>query len=567
MSRRPVSAEELIRNNTPGIVVLEKPRFISKLERTKLAILRQQQQSNKLDKPAKRKLVVETEEETFALTPVKRNSSKKFNFDWNLDQEDTSTEVPLLEEKSKVFDVIRHEKHWSEKRLEEMNVRDWRIFKEDFNINSKGGHIDNPLRRWKESQIPEKLLDVIIKDLKYQTPTPIQRATIPLALNHRDVVGIAETGSGKTLAYLIPLLSYLLQIDSNYMEFEHQLDASYNNTLGLILAPTRELALQISAEATKFGEILGFNVVTIIGGHQYEESIHSIRNSVHIVVATPGRLVDSIERNIISLKRCYYFILDEVDRMIDMGFEKPLQFVLDKLPDTAQLNTTIDLRIFNIPKKITLMFTATMSPSIEKMTKNYLVNPGYLSVGNSGEATENIEQQFEYLGESAEDFDHARFTKLLNTLKHHKRLSGQFSVIIFANFKRVCDVLSTELLKSGFKDNVVIHGSKSQESRESAIAQFKSKESTILIATDVAARGLDVPNVSLVVNFQMVNKFDEYIHRIGRTGRAGKTGISYTFLDDSNVGLFLELKKFLVKGRKKVPDWLLKQTQSQILRD
>lgn len=576
MSRRPVSVDDFIKNNTPGYEVLSKPKFLSKKERERIAELKKQQQLLKQIVQPKRKVEFierEYEQEQTPKPNKKKNKSKKFNFDWN-EEEDTSIDFqPLLAAEDKPADIqITSEVHWSEKELKDMSPRDWRIFKEDYKIRSKGGEVDCPLRAWEEARIPPKLLNTIVDKLGYIEPTPIQRAAIPLAINQRDIVGIAETGSGKTLAFLIPLLSYILSIETNYLQYEHQQEENYNKPLGLILAPTRELALQITKEAQKFCEYLGFNVVSIIGGHQYEETVHSIKNGVHIVVATPGRLIDSIERNIIGLNRCYYFIMDEADRMIDMGFEKSLQEILTHLPTLEHLNKSIDLRIFYLKKRITLMFTATISPPIEKITKNYLTQPAYISIGNVGEAIENIDQQFDYASGTidSEDLDERRLDKLIKLIRNHMSHQGkQYSIIIFANYKKICDRLSYELNNQGFNDNVVIHGSKTQDAREVAIANFRSNKAKILIATDVAARGIDVPNVSLVVNFQMVKKFDEYVHRIGRTGRAGNTGTSYTFVSDSDAEVFGDLKKFLIRGAKKCPDWLLKHssTQSQFLKE
>lgn len=581
MGPRPISAKDLIQKNTLSATVLDKPKFLSKLEREKLGTIRnlqlQTKQQNARKKVALHHQDDDDDEEEYKMPSLKQrkvpNAKKggpKFKFGWDEELEETDIIEPLLDEAPTTVQPLiqQNEKHWSEKTIEEMTLRDWRIFKEDYSITSRGGNIANPLRRWNESEIPKEIQDLLTKTLKYTTPTPIQRAAIPVALKMRDILGIAETGSGKTLAYLIPLLTYLFHIEKNYIEFEHRQDSNYNKALGLILAPTRELALQISQEAQKIGNKLGFNVVTIIGGHKYEETVHSVKDGVHVIVATPGRLVDSIERKIISLSRCYYFILDEVDRMIDMGFEKPLQTILDNLPSNEQLTLTIDLRIFNITKKMTLMFTATMSPTVEILTKKYLDSPAILSIGGSGEAMDNIEQKFEYTGAPAanEDFDSARFSRMMTVIENHLVEVKDYSIIVFANFKRVCDTLSEEITRKGHK-NVVIHGSKTQEARERTINQFKAHESRILIATDVAARGLDVPNVSLVINFQMVNKFEEYIHRIGRTGRAGKKGSSFTFLDDSNADLFNDLRKFLVRGRKKVPEWLTKQTQTALLKN
>ncbi|KAM9936627.1 hypothetical protein OXX80_003825 [Metschnikowia pulcherrima] len=562
---RPVSAEELISSGSNN----GKPRFLSRKKRSQL---KQEAKQESLIIPKTVKKVQEIDEISHepehksmqqSSEPKRRKTQNgKYAFSWDSDDDTSGSYQPLvvLESETKTVDVVSKEVHWSQKPLDEMTVRDWRIFKDDFNISSKGKDINQPLRNWAEEELlPQSLQDILCKKLKYTEPTPIQRAAIPLALRNRDVVGIAETGSGKTLAFLLPILSYLLGIEKAYMEREHPLEANHNKTLALILAPTRELALQITKEAEKFTSLLGYSVVTIIGGHQYEESVHSLRNGVHIIVATPGRLVDSLERGIVSLEKCYHLTMDEADKMIDMGFEKSLQKILSFLPTSEHLQSTLDCRIFRVQKRATLMFTATISPAIEKITKNYLVSPGFLFVGGANESVDNIKQNFEYLGPAPADkqvLDMKRVGKLIKLLESHRK-HREFSVIIFANYKRVVESLADELLENKKFDSIaVIHGSKSQESRERAIEAFRSKEASILIATDVAARGLDVPHVSMVVNFQMSNKFEEYIHRIGRTGRAGQQGESHTYIDDGDRETFADLKKFLKKGGYRIPDWL-----------
>lgn len=552
---RPISVEDLILQN----VNAAKPKFISKKKR---------EQRTKVAKPEKLKRP--REEETASIIPKQPNPRKatrphngKYSFEWSAEEDTSQSYQPLVTLEPVVRPDIEtgRPSHWKDKALLEMTPRDWRIFKDDFNISSKGNDISNPMRLWQEAQLPESIIDILTKSLGYNEPTPVQRATIPNGLRHRDVVGIAETGSGKTLAFLIPLLTYILNIEPEYMKFEHTKEANGNKALGLILAPTRELALQITKAAEKFASPLGLSVVTIIGGHQYEETVHSLRNGVHIVVATPGRLVDSLERGIISLEKCYHLTMDEADKMIDMGFEKSLQNILEYLPTSESLQKSIDSRIFRVTKRTTLMFTATITPSIEKITKNYLTDPAYLFVGSANEVVDNISQQFEYVADASpqQELDEKRLSKMVKILKSHAQ-NHDLSVIIFANFKRTVEQLADELVTKGFPNVAVIHGSKTQEAREKAVDSFRAKKANVLIATDVAARGLDVPHVSMVINFHMSKKFEEYIHRIGRTGRAGQKGESYTFVDDNDKETFPELKKFLSRGGYKIPDWLYRAT-------
>lgn len=556
---RPVSAEDLLRSGLEE----SRPKFISRKSRNKRKAEAIGAEPSPRPKPSLlTPQTTDTSEPTEVHVPngKKAKTQGKYVFDWDATDDTSQAYQPLVTlEPETVQDTVVGLRHWSEKRREEMTPRDWRIFNDEFSIFVKGQDVGFPLRAWPEEEmLPVLLVDILQKKLRFKEPTPIQRAAVPLALRHRDMVGIAETGSGKTLAYLLPLLTYLMGIEKAYLETEHNLDENNNRALGLILAPTRELALQITKEAEKFTKLLGFSVVCIIGGHQYEETIHSLRSGVHIVVAAPGRLVDSLERGIINLLKCYHLTLDEADKMIDMGFEKSLQQILLFLPAEDQLRKTLDGRIFSVSKRTTLMFTATITPAIETISKQYLDNPVHLTVGNPNEIVDSIKQNFEFWGPPLPDrqeLDSARVAKLVKILQDHKSRE-QFSVIIFANYKRVVELLADVLSDKDFRNIATLHGSKSQEAREHAIASFRSKESSVLIATDVAARGLDVPHVSLVVNYQMSNKFEEYIHRIGRTGRAGKSGESVTFLDEGDRDTIPELKKFLKRGRHAVPEWM-----------
>lgn len=570
--RRPLSVEELVAKKLPNEENGD-PVFLTKAQRKTLKSLKLniQKLRPRIKDLEPRKRVHEgasnpSDETSSNNRPVKKRVNKEFKFDWD-EQEDTSNDYQPLVEYSlglNKSEIGLEEKHWKYKTLSEMTSRDWRIMKEDYSITLRGD-IEHPLRSWEESNLPAKLQNILKVELKYSDPSPIQRATIPSALNLRDLVGVAETGSGKTLAYLLPLLSYIMNIDESYLLYEHLLEHNANRPLGLILAPSRELALQITKEAKKFTDKLGLNVITIIGGHQYEETVFSIKDGVHIVVATPGRLVDSIERGIIDIGQSFFFVIDEADKMIDMGFEKSLNQIVGYLPGASPPSKE-ESEKFKISRLVTLMFTATLSPAIEKLTKNYLNLPGYIIIGEAGEVVNRIEQKFHFqkgVG-SDESLHKERLAQLIKLLKSHVSTNPDYSVIIFSNYKKTCEELSLTLEEENFH-NVVIHGSKSQDVRERVIDSFRKRVQRILIATDVASRGIDVPNVSLVINFQMPKKFEEYIHRIGRTGRAGQKGTSFSFIDDSDSEILPELKKYLSKGRIPCPEWLLRHPSTQVL--
>lgn len=449
------------------------------------------------------------------------------------------------------------DKHWSEKKLEHMRERDWRIFKEDFNISTKGGGIPNPMRNWSESGLPSRLLDIIAQ-VGYDEPSAVQRAAIPIALQARDLIGVAVTGSGKTAAFLLPLLVYISELPA-LNEFTKN-DGPY----AIILAPTRELAQQIEAEARKFATPLNFTCVSIVGGHSLEEQAYSLRNGAEIVIATPGRLVDCIERRMLVLGQCCYVIMDEADRMIDLGFEESVNKILDALPVSNEKPDTEDAEDAQAMSRHlggkdryrqTMMYTATMPSAVEKIAKKYLRRPAIVTIGNVGEAVETVEQRVEFV--SGEDKRKKRLNEILS--------SSEFTppIIVFVNIKRNCDAVARDIKHMGYS-SVTLHGSKTQEQREAALASVRSGATNVLVATDLAGRGIDVSDVSLVVNFNMATNIESYTHRVGRTGRAGKSGVAITFLGNEDVDVMYDLKQMLMKSSiSRVPEELKKHEAAQ----
>lgn len=451
------------------------------------------------------------------------------------------------------------DKHWSEKRLEHMRERDWRIFKEDYNISTKGGSVPNPMRSWDESNLPRRVMDLVDR-VGYKDPTAIQRAAIPIALQNRDLIGVAVTGSGKTAAFLLPLLVYISELP-RIDEFEwRKNDGPY----AIVLAPTRELAQQIEIEARKFTQPLGFNVVSIVGGHSLEEQAYSLRDGVEIIIATPGRLVDCLERRLLVLSQCCYVIMDEADRMIDLGFEEPVNKILDALPfsnekpdtDEAEDPRMMSRHIAGQDRyRQTMMYTATMPTAVERIARKYLRRPAIITIGAVGEAVDTVEQRVEMV--PGEDKRKKRLHDIL--------ASGEFQapIIVFVNIKRNCDAIAREIKQMGFS-SVTLHGSKTQDQREAALNSVRNGTTDVLVATDLAGRGIDVPDVSLVLNFNMASSIESYTHRIGRTGRAGKSGVAITFLGNEDVDVMYDLKQMLVKSPiSRVPDDLRKHEAAQ----
>nr|XP_018905630.1 PREDICTED: probable ATP-dependent RNA helicase DDX23 [Bemisia tabaci] len=455
------------------------------------------------------------------------------------------TEAEKEQEKVRLKKVKRKEdkqkwddRHWTEKAQTEMTERDWRIFREDYNITIKGGKIPDPIRSWKESGIPSELLD-IINTIGYKEPTPIQRQAIPIGLQNRDIIGVAETGSGKTLAFLIPLLMWIQSLP----KIERLEDAD-QGPYSIILAPTRELAQQIEEETNKFGKPLGIRTVVVVGGLSREEQGFRLRLGCEIVIATPGRLIDVLENRYLVLNQCTYIVLDEADRMIDMGFEPDVQKILEYMPVTnlkpdnedAEDESKLLANYFSKKKyRQTVMFTATMPPAVERLARTYLRRPAVVYIGSIGKPTERTEQIVYLVTESD------KRKKLMEILQR----GVEPPVIIFVNQKKGADVLAKGLEKLGF-NACTLHGGKGQEQREHALSSLKTGAKDILVATDVAGRGIDIKDVSMVINYDMAKSIEDYTHRIGRTGRAGKTGVAVSFLTKDDSALFYDLKQVIV---------------------
>ncbi|XP_046972755.1 probable ATP-dependent RNA helicase DDX23 [Vanessa cardui] len=455
------------------------------------------------------------------------------------------TELEKEQEKLRLKKVKKKEdkqkwddRHWSEKDHDEMTERDWRIFREDYNITIKGGKIPNPIRSWKEAGFHNDIMEIINK-VGYKSPTPIQRQAIPIGLQNRDIIGVAETGSGKTLAFLIPLLTWIQSLPKS----ERMEDAD-QGPYAIILAPTRELAQQIEEETSKFGIPLGITSVVVVGGLSREEQGFKLRLGCEIVIATPGRLIDVLENRYLVLNRCTYVVLDEADRMIDMGFEPDVQKILEYMPvsnikpDTdAAEDASVLLANYNTKKKYrqTVMFTATMPPAVERLARSYLRRPAIVYIGSVGKPVDRTEQIVYMIGENEK---RRKLTEILQR-------GVEPPIIIFVNQKKGADVLAKGLEKLSF-NACTLHGGKGQEQRDFALASLKNGSKDILVATDVAGRGIDIKDVSIVINYDMAKSIEDYTHRIGRTGRAGKTGKAISFVTKEDSAIYYDLKQVLL---------------------
>ncbi|CAM0953641.1 unnamed protein product [Alopecurus aequalis] len=451
-----------------------------------------------------------------------------------------------------MYDALdtREGKHWADKAVEEMTERDWRILSEDHGISYKGSSsgAPRPMRSWAESGLGAELLRAIDR-ARYGTPTPIQMAAVPLGLQGRDVIGVAQTGSGKTAAFVLPMLSYVARMPPIVSEAD-----AAEGPYAVVMAPTRELAQQIERETAKFAAYLGIRVVSVVGGQPIQEQGFRLRQGCEVVIATPGRLLDCLERRYAVLNRCSYVVLDEADRMIDMGFEPQVMGVLDAMPSSNLKPDSGDKEEEKV-YRTTHMFSATMPQAVERLARKYLRNPVVVTVGSAGKATDLVTQNVIMVRDSEKM---PRLQRLLRDLGDAK------TAIVFCNTKRSVDICARHLEReeSSFRATT-LHGGKSQEQREASLDGFRNGRFRVLVATDVAGRGIDVPDVAHVINYEMPGSIDAYTHRIGRTGRAGKKGQATSFLTLENTDIFYDLKQMLVQSNSPVPPELARHEASK----
>lgn len=349
---------------------------------------------------------------------------------------------------------------------------------------------------FKQLKLIDPLLRAVARE-NYQEPTPIQAQSIPLLLAGRDILGCAQTGTGKTAAFALPMLQLLTQ--ANAAKGKPVIRA-------LVLSPTRELAAQIEECFQAYARYLELRHLVIFGGVKQNSQVTALRRGVHILVATPGRLLDLVGQGYVHLGQVQFFVLDEADRMLDMGFIHDIRKILKLLPEKRQ----------------NLLFSATLPPDITRLAGSFLSNPARVEVSPPTSTVEQIEQRVLFV-------DRRDKPKLLISLLSHPSM---FRVLIFTRTKHGADRLVKKLNKSKIPADA-IHGNKSQNARRRALAGFHSGEISILVATDLASRGIDVENISHVFNYDLPHESEVYIHRIGRTGRAGLSGVAISFCDES----------------------------------
>ena len=360
-----------------------------------------------------------------------------------------------------------------------------------------------------------KLIDPILKALDsegYTTPTPIQAKSIPIVLDRRDLLGCAQTGTGKTAAFAIPIIQLLCQ-NKNNIPGKRVIRA-------LILTPTRELAIQIAESFENYGKFTPLKYKVIFGGVSQFGQVEALRHGVDVLIATPGRLLDLMGQNIISLKHIEYFVLDEADRMLDMGFVHDVKKVIMKLPPVRQ----------------SLFFSATMPPAIVELSNTILRNPLKVEVTPVSSTANTIKQVVYYVDKENKK------ALLLDILKD----TSIERVLVFTRTKHGADKVVKDLIKAGISA-LAIHGNKSQNARQTALNNFKNKITRVLVATDIAARGIDIDELSHVINYELPNIPESYVHRIGRTGRAGASGIAIAFCDAEEKEYLRDIQKLIGK--------------------
>jgi len=368
----------------------------------------------------------------------------------------------------------------------------WRASKQ---IVVVGEGIPKPCMTFDEASMPEYILNEVLKQ-GFDRPTPIQSQGWPMALKGKNMVGVSATGSGKTLAFLLPAMIHINA--QQYLK-------PGEGPIVLVLAPTRELAVQIKEECDKFGASSEIKNTVVYGGVPKAKQIRELRTGVEIVIATPGRLIDHLEQGNTNLKRVTYLVLDEADRMLDMGFEPQLRKICSQIRPDRQV----------------LFWSATWPREVQVLAHDYLsdfyqVTVGSLDLAGNKDVTQTIEV--------CTDLD--KYRNLNKYLKEN--LTAKDRVLVFVETKKGADMLTRSLRQDGYQARAM-HGDKSQEERDWVLKEFKSCQSTLLVATDVAARGLDIDDIKMVVNFDFPNDMESYVHRIGRTGRAGKKGLAVSF--------------------------------------
>ncbi|XP_077415372.1 putative ATP-dependent RNA helicase DDX17 isoform X3 [Vanacampus margaritifer] len=419
------------------------------------------------------------------------------------------------------FEKNFYSEHPEVQRMGQYDIEEYRRKKE---ITIRGAGCPKPVTGFHQAKFPQYVMDVLLQQ-NFKEPTAIQAQGFPLALSGRDMVGIAQTGSGKTLSYLLPAIVHI-----NHQPYLERGDGP----ICLVLAPTRELAQQVQQVAYDYGKSSRIKTTCVYGGAPKGPQIRDLERGVEICIATPGRLIDFLEAGKTNLRRCTYLVLDEADRMLDMGFEPQIRKIVDQIR----------------PDRQTLMWSATWPKEVRQLAEDFLKDYVQINVGALElSANHNILQIVDVCMDSEKENKLIQLMEEIMAEKENK-------TIIFVETKKRCDDLTRRMRRDGWPA-MCIHGDKSQPERDWVLSEFRSGKAPILIATDVASRGLDVEDVKFVINYDYPNSSEDYIHRIGRTARSNKKGTAYTFFTPGNLRQARDLIRVLEEARQAINPKLL----------
>uniref|UniRef100_A0A0V0IZ44 RNA helicase n=1 Tax=Solanum chacoense TaxID=4108 RepID=A0A0V0IZ44_SOLCH len=434
----------------------------------------------------------------------------------------TKAEKLSLVDHSKIeYPPFRKNFYIEVKEISRISAEEVSAYRKQLELKIHGKDVPKPIKTWHQTGLSSKMLDTI-KKLSYEKPMSIQAQALPVIMSGRDCIGIAKTGSGKTLAFVLPMLRHIK---------DQPPLMSGDGPIGLIMAPTRELVQQIHSDIKKFARVMGLTCVPVYGGSGVAQQISELKRGAEIVVCTPGRMIDILCTSggkITNLRRVTYLVMDEADRMFDMGFEPQITRIVQ--------NTR--------PDRQTVLFSATFPRQVEILARKVLNKPVEIQVGGRSVVNKDITQLVEVRPESD------RFLRLLELLGEWYEKG---KILIFVHTQEKCDALFRDMLKHGYPC-LSLHGAKDQTDRESTISDFKSNVCNLLIATSIAARGLDVKELELVINYDVPNHYEDYVHRVGRTGRAGKKGCAITFISEDDARYAPDLLKALQLSEQVVPD-------------
>ncbi|XWS74966.1 hypothetical protein CRYUN_Cryun01aG0044200 [Craigia yunnanensis] len=454
------------------------------------------------------------------------------NDEENLEDEDDNEFLKRVKKtKAEKLSIVDHSKidykpfrknfYIEVKEISRMTPEEVATYRKELELKLHGKDVPKPIKTWHQTGLTSKILETIRK-LNYDKPMPIQAQALPVIMSGRDCIGIAKTGSGKTLAFVLPMLRHIK---------DQPPVVAGDGPIGLIVAPTRELVQQIHSDIKKFAKALGIRCVPVYGGSGVAQQISELKRGTEIVVCTPGRMIDILCTSggkISNLRRVTYLVLDEADRMFDMGFEPQITRIVQNIQ----------------PDRQTVLFSATFPRQVEILARKVLNKPVEIQVGGRSVVNRDITQLVEMRPESE------RFLRLLELLGEWYEKG---KILIFVHTQEKCDALFRDLLKHGYPC-LSLHGAKDQTDCESTISDFKSNVCNLLIATSVAARGLDVKELELVINFDVPNHYEDYVHRVGRTGRAGRKGCAITFISEDDTRYAPDLLKALELSEQVVPD-------------